>query len=75
MTVLQGEVLHMRDVNTSKMIPVFRQCKKTHYAGRGGGISKRQKFFPGFSQSLILKLKQSCTFIFKILTLTDVSGR
>lgn len=36
--------------------------------GRGGGINKCQEFFPHFSQGTILKLKESCTFIFKILT-------
>lgn len=73
MAELQGEVSDMRNVNTCKVIPVTQQSEKT--VCREGGIKKCQEFFPGFSQGIILKLKQSCTFIFKFPTLTDVPAR
>lgn len=47
MTALQGEVLDMRNVNTSKMTPVFKQCKiKKGNVGREGGGKKLPKILP-----------------------------
>lgn len=73
MTELQGEALDMRNVNTCKVIPVTQQHKKN--IGRRGGINKCQKFFPGFSQGIIFKIKTESHIYFQNSHLNRCSSK